>query len=421
MMTSEHECYVYVVPPGETTFVTAGRFRLQETREGAAVGEFIYGRSYRERADAVELDPVELRLQPGKFETAKMGGFFGAIRDAMPDSWGRKVIERYTKGPLADIDYLMRAPDDRAGALGFGNNAEPPFPENKFNRTLDLERLQCAADALIEDDPDLAGSVAEQAEDLLLLGGTAMGGARPKAVVEDNGALWIAKFAREDDRYSQPRVEHALLELSKDCDLTAADSRLTNVGGRDVLLVRRFDRDHSDVGYRRHRMVSAVTLLRTDDDATSRTDWSYLLLADEIRRVSTAPENDLRELFGRMIFNAAISNLDDHPRNHAILAKEKGWRLSPAYDLTPFAVISQERSLALDCGLEGRAANKVNLLSGHGRFLLSREDASHIFETIIATVRAEWQPAMRRAGVTEKDCERIARAFVYDGLFYDGE
>jgi serine/threonine-protein kinase HipA len=248
-----------------------------------------------------------------------------------------------------------------------------------------------------------------------------MGGARPKALVEDNGALWIAKFARTDDRYNQPRVEHALLELSKACDLTAADSRLTNVGGREVLLVRRFDRDQSETGYCRNRIVSGVTLLRTDDDATTRTDWSYLLLADEIRRVSTAPENDLRELFGRMVFNAAVSNLDDHPRNHAILARGKSWRLSPAYDLTPFAVISQERSLALDCGLEGRAINKVNLLSGHGRFLLSREHASHIFETIIATVRSEWQTAMRRANVSEKDCERIARAFVYDGLFYDRE
>ena len=123
----------------------------------------------------------------------------------------------------------------------------------------------------------------------------------------------------------------------------------------------------------------------------------------------------MRELFSRMVFNAAISNLDDHPRNHAILAKDRGWRLSPAYDLTPFAVISQERSLVLNCGLAGRAANKANLLSGHGRFLLSREDAAHIFETIVATVRTDWQPAMRRAGVTEKACKRIAPAFVHDG------
>ncbi|HZD54359.1 MAG TPA: HipA domain-containing protein, partial [Woeseiaceae bacterium] len=259
-MTSEG--YVYIVLPGETEFVTAGRFALRETREGAAVGEFIYGRSYRERANAVELDPLELRLQPGTFETATMGGFFGAIRDAMPDAWGRKVIERYLRGQVSPFDFLLRGPDDRAGALGFGRNTDPPLPANRFNRTLDLERLQSAADALINDDPELAGSVADQAEDLLLLGGTSMGGARPKAVVEDDDALWIAKFARKDDSYSQPRTEHGLLKLARRCGVDAADSRLTTVADRDVLLVRRFDRDRAEDGYRRHRMVSAVTLLR---------------------------------------------------------------------------------------------------------------------------------------------------------------
>lgn len=420
-MTMTSECYVYIVLPGKTAFVTAGRFTLGETRDGAAVGEFIYGRTYRERANAVELDPVELRLQPGTFETAMMGGFFGAIRDAMPDAWGRKVIERHVRGQIAQFDYLLRAPDDRAGALGFGRNTEPPLPENRFNRTLDLARLQQAADALIADDPDLAGSAAEQAEDLLLLGGTSMGGARPKAVVEDDDALWIAKFARTDDSYNQPRTEHGLLELAGLCGLDVAHSRLTTVAHRDVLLVRRFDRDRAENGYRRHRMVSAVTLLRTDDDSSVRRDWSYLLLADEVRRVSTHPEDDLRELYRRMIFNAAISNVDDHPRNHAVLAGEDGWRLSPAYDLTPFAVIAQERSLALDCGLNGRGANKTNLISGHGRFLLSEEEATQIFETIVETVSNQWEQALRRAGVTANECERLSRAFVYEGLFYESE
>lgn len=418
-MTSE--CYVYIVLPGETTFVTAGRFTVSETRGGASVGTFIYGRTYRERTNAVELDPVVLRLQIGTFETAKMGGFFGAIRDALPDSWGRKVIERHAGGVVPEFDYLLRAPDDRAGALGFGPDTEPPFPVNRYNRKLDLTRLQHAADALINGEPQQTDSGAQLAEDLLMLGGTSMGGARPKAVVEDDGALWIAKFARTDDSYNQPRTEHALLELAKACDIDAAETRLTEVAGRDVLLVRRFDRDRAEDGYRRHRMVSAVTLLRTDDDATTRTDWSYLLLADEIRRVSTQPQDDLRELYRRMVFNAAISNLDDHPRNHAILAREKGWRLSPAYDLTPFAVISQERDLALECGLNGRAANKANLISGHGRFLLSREEASQIFDAITQTVRNEWQPALRRAGVSEPECGRLRRAFVHDGLFCDGE
>ena len=117
-MNSERECYVYIVPPGATEFVTAGRFRLQEVNPGF-VGAFVYGRMYRERKDAVELDPVELRLSSQVYETARMEGFFGAIRDAMPDSWGRRVIERnagFTQ--LEEFDYLMKGPDDRAGARG---------------------------------------------------------------------------------------------------------------------------------------------------------------------------------------------------------------------------------------------------------------------------------------------------------------
>ena len=420
-MTSEQACYVYIVLPGEVAFVTAGRFQVTQTRQGAAVGKFVYGRRYREREHAVELDPVELRLRAGEFETTLMGGFFGAIRDAMPDAWGRKVIERYVRtGPLTEIDYLLRGPDDRAGALGFGRSQEPASPENRFNRRLDLARLQHAADAIVTDEPDLAGSAGQQMEDLLLLGGTSMGGARPKAVVEDDGALWIAKFARQDDNWNQPRIEHGLLELARACGLNAADSKLTTVAGRDVLLVRRFDRDRNeDGGYRRHRMVSALTLLRSDDDATVRKNWSYLMLADEIRRASSNPAEDLRELFGRMCFNGAISNLDDHPRNHAMLAKDRLWRLSPAYDLTPSPVTAQEaRDLAMACGIQGRRAAKGNLMSGCGRFLLSPADAARIFDSITGTVGNRWRPAMHRAGVTDQDCERIARAFLYDGLFF---
>ena len=123
-----------------------------------------------------------------------------------------------------------------------------------------------------------------------------------------------------------------------------------------------------------------------------------------------------------MCFNAAISNLDDHPRNHAVLAKGETWRVAPAYDLTPTVVISREhRDLAMDCGAAGRFANKANLMSGHGRFLLSKEDATHILDSLIETIRSEWRPTMLRAGVSAQDCERIASAFLYDGLFYDGD
>ena len=230
----------------------------------------VYGRTYRERRDPVEIDPVELRLSNQIYETARMGGLFGAIRDAMPDFWGRRVIERNTGlTRLEEFDYLLQGADDRAGALGFGLNAEPPAAQRRFSRTLDLERLQRAADAVVTDDPDLAGSAGTQVEELLLLG-TSMGGARPKAVVQDDRGLWIAKLSRHDDRWNHPRVEHGLLGLAQACGLNVAASRIENIAGRDVLLVRRFDRDRAETGYRRHRMVSALTLLRTGDSPAER-------------------------------------------------------------------------------------------------------------------------------------------------------
>ncbi len=418
-MSSERECYVYMVLPGAAEFVTAGRFRWSEDSTGT-IGEFVYGRSYRERADAVELDPVELPLSSQVYETARLGGFFGAIRDSMPDFWGRRVIERNAGNTvLEEFDYLLRGPDDRAGALGFGASPEPPAPMNRFNRTLDLEKLQKRADDIIVDGPGLTGSAANQIEELLLLG-TSMGGARPKAVVQDDDDLWLAKFSRHDDRWNHPCVEHGMLMLAQTCGLNVAESRIVTVAENDVLLVRRFDRNPIEAGYRRHRMVSALTLLRAGDSPGERDDWSYLLFADEIRRASNDPEQDLRELFGRMCFNAAVSNLDDHPRNHALLAKGRGWRLSPAYDLTPSLAVSIERrDLAMSCGRFGRYANKANLMSGFGQFLLEEADAAAIFEHITQTVREQWCPTLRRAGVSERDCKAIKSAFVYEGLFYE--
>lgn len=423
-MTSERECYVYIVPSGETDFVTAARFRVFIGRDGEPVGEFIYGRRYLERGDAVELDPVELKLGQTRYETARMNGFFGAIRDAMPDFWGRRVIERNAGKPaLEEFDYLMHGPDDRAGALGFGLNAEPPPPRRQFSRTLDLEALQKMADAIVEDKAEQIDTKtdARQVQELLLEG-TSMGGARPKAVVEEDDGLWIAKFSSPQDRWNYPRVEHAFLNLARTCGLNVADSKITTVAGRDVLLVRRFDRDRAENGYRRHRMVSALTLLRSEDNTAASETWSYLLLADEIRRTSAAPQADLRELFGRMCFNAIVSNLDDHPRNHAILAKDKNWRLSPAYDLTPTPTIAKDtRLLAMICGTYGRIARRKNLLTAPGRFLLSKEEAEKIVDDMVNVVRNDWDATLRRAGASGKDCMSIASALIYEGFFYDSE
>jgi serine/threonine-protein kinase HipA len=413
---SSAECYVYITLPGETSSVTAGRFVLEKTAQAQALGRFVYGRSYLKNPDAVEFDPIELKLSTRTYQTTQLNGVFGALRDAGPDYWGRRVIEKHAgRAQLGELDYLLESPDDRAGALGFGRHQSPPAPLRKFNQAIDLEKLQSLAAALIKDEIP-SDPQAQQVQDLMLLG-TSMGGARPKAVVQDGEGLWIAKFNRDDDRWNNTRVEHAMLRLARECGLHTAESRIETVGTKDVLLVRRFDRERAAKGYTRARMVSGLTLLHADEAPQGRQNWSYLLLVEELRRVVADAKSDARELFRRICFNALISNLDDHPRNHAILAKEREWKLSPAYDLTPSVPVSIEhRDLAMECGDQGRYANAKNILSQHARFLLSEEEAQRIVNDMKAQVQASWYETLRASGVTENDAEAIRGAFVYPGF-----
>jgi len=349
MMTSNTECFVYIMLPGQTEFTTAGRFVMDKTRQGQPLGKFIYGKRYRENPAAVPIDPIELKIAQTTYETQSLKGLFGAVRDASPDYWGRRVIERHTKSAaLSELDYLLHSPDDRAGALGFGLNPEPPAPLRQYNRTIDLEKLQQIADAIIADeeipeiDPD-----AQQAHELM--GGTSMGGARPKAVVEDEDGLWIAKFNRDDDKWDFAKIERTMLLLASECCIRSAASKRVTIGDRDALLVKRFDREKTDEGYRRARMLSALTLLRADE--SERGKWSYVVLAEELRRLSSQPKDDAPELYRRMVFNALTTNDDDHPRNHAVIAMNEDWKLSPAYDLTPSTPVSTtHRELAMQCG-----------------------------------------------------------------------
>jgi serine/threonine-protein kinase HipA len=412
-------CYVYITLPGETKPVTAGRYELGANRSGVPLGRFVYGRSYLARTEAVEIDPVELKRAPRLYETALLNGVFGALRDAAPDYWGRLVIERALgKGPLGEMDYLLQTADDRAGALGFGLNEKPPAPMRQFNKTLDLEKLQSIALAILKDNNPVRGPEAEQVQKLLLRG-TSMGGARPKAVVEDDEGLWVAKFNPPGDSWNSARVEHAMLCLAKACEISVADSKVVSVARRNVLLVKRFDREKAKAGYLRHRMVSALTLLRADEGVQDRAKWSYVLLAEELRRVCAEPRKAAAELFRRMCFNALISNIDDHPRNHAIIAKDRAWNLSPAYDITPSRQVSLDhRDLAMTVGDLGRYASAQNLLSQCNRFLLDRSEAEAIVAQMEARVGSSWYKVARKSGVSERDCEAIKGAFVYPGFSF---
>jgi serine/threonine-protein kinase HipA len=419
-MTSETntECYVYITLPNETESVLAGRFELTKDRRGNALGRFVYGKSYLARSNAVAIDPLELKLSGQTYETTRLNGVFGALRDSGPDYWGRRVIEKHAGlAQLGELDYLLNSADDRAGALGFGLGQSPPAPRRKFNKTLELAKLQEVAEALMREE-DVKAEEAAQVQDLLLIG-TAMGGARPKAVVEDDEGLWVAKFNRPDDRWNNTRVERAMLELAKTCGVSVATSRVETIASKDVLLVKRFDREKTTKGYTKARMISGLTLLQAEEATEARDRWSYVLMSEELRRVVGEPKRDAQELYRRMVFNALISNIDDHPRNHALIAKEREWRLSPAYDLTPSPVIAQDhRDLAMEIGDQGRYANAKNLLSQHNRFLLGEEEAKAIVSGMTDKVRATWFDVVRAQGVTAKDAETIRSAFVYEGFSF---
>lgn len=419
-MTSK-ECFVYITLPNTSDFVTAGKFILTTLDDGQVSGKFFYGKSYLARPDAVAIDPIELKLTTDVYETKDLKGVFGAIRDASPDLWGRRLIERYIGSvSLDEMEYLLHSPDDRMGALGFGINKIPPAPKRLFNQMLDLEKLQNIAEEIIKNDGIFTTDKEKQSQvEKLLLLGTSMGGARPKAVVESDDALWVAKFNCSDDSWNNALVEYAMLKLAKKCGLCVAESRVVKVGNRDVLLVKRFDRESREQKYLRFRMMSAMTALQAGDEYTERSKWSYIFLAEEMRRFCAYAKTDVQELFKRMVFNALISNTDDHPRNHAFVAKNKEWHLSPGYDLTPNPLRSVERrDLALVCGENGRFANADNLISNCGAFLLKKEEAQTIIQDMQNIVAREWYNTARSVGVTEVDCDRIKSAFVYEGFNY---
>ena len=206
-----------------------------------------------------------------------------------------------------------------------------------------------------------------------------------------------------------------MLRLARECGITTAESRVEPIGGKDVLLINRFDREKTNKGYTRARMVSSRTILRADE-APER-NWSYVILVEALRRIVADARGDARELFRRVCFNALISNIDDHPRNHAVIAREKDWKLSPAYDLTPSPMVAQERrDLAMDCGDQGRYANARNILSQHARFLLEQSEAEKIVNDMKRQVEATWHETVRASGVSEQDAETIRGAFVYPGF-----
>ncbi len=418
MANTEQACYVYIQLPGTMETVPCASLKVRAVGAGTFEGAFTYGKRYLERPEVVALDPFHLPLSTRPRKFTKLKGIPGAVRDASPDAWGRRVIQAKLQRPEADIqevEYLLNGPDDGAGNLSFGRTVTPPAPHRPFNRTHQLPALIKATERL-EEDGRLPHELLEELEP-----GTSMGGARPKVTVEDDHKLWLAKLPEKADRHNLQRIEYATLELARAAGLRVCAMRLERVGDRDVLMLARFEREwNPDANaYWRYGLVSALTVLDAEDGYLGRDRWSYPLLADELRRWSVKSHDDRRELFLRMVFNAMVTNNDDHPRNHALLRTTGGWRLSPAYDILPVPLVSLERrDLALEVGRFGRAASLYNILSQCEAFGLTKEAAQALIDRMLDVVRG-WRDFFVQRGIEPRSIEMLEQAMLPPSFFRD--
>ena len=424
-MTSRGATYVFVQLPGTREIVICGRYEVEELGD-EHIGRFVYGRTYLDRLDAVAIDPVNLPLRDTEFTTVKVNGMFGAMRDTAPDHWGRMVIGRRDRvREHNELDYLLGSSDVRVGALSYGPRQDVPALDYSRAHSLeDLSAVSAAADALEgeiegEDNPLLADL------DRLLEPSGAMGGARPKTVVIDgDGQLWVAKFPSRGDRWNNAIVEAAFLSLASECGITVPETRIIALDGKKILLVKRFDQEPGGSGSIRRLFLSAHSLLGLEESVTDRLGWSYTDLAHLLRRISSTPGKDATELFRRMVFNALVSNTDDHPRNHAVLGTDTSeWRLSPVFDLVPSNDRSlDDRRLAMTCGVtpgRERWANRLNLVSGAQHFDLGIEEADTLITGMKEIIVGRWEDHVRIHGGTAQDGRNIAHAIAYPGFEYD--
>ena len=388
---------VFIDNGGETRLV--GRCHYLARRRGRS-SVFEYADEWLDHPDAFALDPANLPLEQQQIYTSSdKSALPGALRDTAPDRWGQQLIARAfrktgEKRALSEIDYLLAINDQtKIGALRYRLEGEEPFGHNigcyLVPPLIRLPALLNAADAVL--------SNTETADDLKLLlnEGSPPGGARPKSAAMDNdGRLAIAKFPKTDDGRSIPHGEVLAMTLAAAAGINVAEARLLDVAGRPVSLITRFDRDED----RRIPFISAMTLLGLNDgDEATYTD-----IAEVIRMYSSAPTEDLHELWKRIVFNVMVGNLDDHLRNHGFLYdQDDKWRLSPAYDLNSVPLTEKARELTTWISEEGPDADLGLARSAAPYFALDPNRADAIIHEVAVALNG-WKKIAQRLGSPQR-------------------
>lgn len=384
--------------------------------KGRKAFSFEYNHNWINSKAQLVLDPDIAWFKGTQYPNRKEN--FGMFMDSMPDTWGKRLmgkksaqLARAADKPtpvLYDIDYLLGVYDEcRMGALRFKLYADGPFLDDSKNTPIPhwagLRALQHAAAMAEIDDggKDTAKWIA-----VLLAPGSSLGGARPKAnILDDEGHAWIAKFPSQNDRIDKGAWEYLVYRLALNAGITMAESKIERVGNskHHTFFTKRFDRL---LGERIH-FASAMTMTGNSENLIKDEPASYLDLAEFIQYSGSSVQADLHQLWLRIIFNIAVSNTDDHLRNHGFIIQNNGWRLSPAYDINSSI---EKEGLALNIDAQNNALD-YSLAKSVGDYFQLNESKMDIIISTVKTVVTNWQKLATEIGITRAEQEYMARAF----------
>ncbi len=386
-----------------------------DTVRGGESYSFEYNEAWLAEPCAYVLDP-DLNLYGGRqYPIGKEN--FGIFADSSPDRWGRVLMKRRERiladregrkpRALYDSDFLMGVYDEtRMGGLRFSLEEGGPFlSDDRETSTPPWAKLRTLEEASREFEKDERG-LDDKWLNQLLKPGSSLGGARPKAnVLDPNGELWIAKFPSKHDEGNVGAWEKVVHDLARMCGLNVPESKLEHFSkSGSTFLVKRFDRN----GSRRIHFASAMTMLGKTDGASAADGVGYLDIASFIKSNGASPREDLIELWKRIVFNMAVSNTDDHLRNHGFLISKRGWRLSPMYDVNP---IPEGNELSLNVSETDNTISVPLAIETSKHYGISVADARLEAEKIVDTVQNNWEMLASRYGLGRSDIEYMRPAF----------
>lgn len=409
----KEDIFVYFDHCSEAKPVLLGVLSPMSLR-GKELFSFSFNETFLKRKELPPLDP-DLQFYSGVQFVNKPN--FGIFMDSAPDRWGRKLMQRREAmrareagekpRTLSERDYLLGVFDEtRMGALRYKLTPDGEFQSN--DRVLAAPpwaRLRELEEASRHFERENVGDSHSKWLALLFAPGSSLGGARPKANVTDSlGNLWIAKFPSHRDEYNVSSWEYASMLMAREAGINVPECRIEKFSkDGSTFLVKRFDR----ICGRRVHFASAMTLLGKTDGADATEGSSYLELAQFIEQYGARPQEDLPELWRRIVFSIAISNTDDHLRNHGFLLTKQGWELSPAYDINPnpdgkgLSLNISDIDNALDFGL----AMEVAPL-----FRLGTESANKMLKRIREIV-SHYSSYAKRASIATAEVELMRSAF----------